>query len=657
MDLLEKVKDISAKLHKYNHEYYILDNPSVPDSEYDKLFQELLKIEENNPGLKFKDSPTNRVGSKLDSKFPKVTHKKSMLSLDNAFEKSDIENFIEKIDLNTKYTLEPKLDGLALSLIYENSILEKAITRGDGSIGEDITNNCKTIQSIPLKLHGDNIPKYLEVRGEIVMPVKAFDKLNEIARQNGEKQFANPRNAAAGSVRQLDSRITAKRQLAFYAYHLLQDNIFSQTDSIKALNKYGFLTSKNIKTVNNIAEIIEYYDKILSIRDKLDYAIDGIVIKVNDFKLQNKLGFTARSPRWAIAYKFPAEEVMTKIVDVEFQVGRTGALTPVARLEPVAVSGVIVSNATLHNIDEINRKDVKINDYVVVRRAGDVIPEIVSVVLEKRENINTVDINFPESCPVCKAKVFRIEGEAVIRCTAGLSCSAQLKRSIIHFISRKAMNMLGLGDKLIERLVDLKILKTVADLYKLEYKDLEGLEGLKEKSINNILTAINNSKTTTLAKFIYALGIREVGESTAISLANYFKKLDKIIESDIEELIKIQDIGSIVAENIIDFFKEQENIDVIEDLLSLGITWPDIIDINIDNMFSNKTVVLTGSLTKFTRDEAKDRLREFGAKVSSTVSKKTDFLIAGEAAGSKLAKANDLGVKVLTEDEFLDFVK
>lgn len=654
-----RVNELKVLLTKYNYEYYVLDEPTVPDSEYDSLFQELVKLELDYPNLKTDDSPTLRVGGEPLDKFQQITHKIAMLSLDNCFNETDLLAFNkraqDRLKTNTpiEYVCEPKLDGLAVSLVYENGLLIQAATRGDGQVGEDITLNCKTIKDIPLRLQGSNIPEYLEVRGEVYMPLAGFNKLNDTQRKQNLKTFANPRNAAAGSLRQLDSKITATRPLKFFAYSIPQEQDINHIDSLKKLKYLGFLVCEEIKLVKDINGCIKYYNDLAAKRDKLPFEIDGIVYKVNDINLQAKLGFVSRAPRWAIAHKFPAQEVITHLDDVEFQVGRTGVLTPVARLEPVAVGGVIVSNATLHNMDEISRKDIRIGDYVIVRRAGDVIPEVRSVVLDKRDN-KSIKIKAPTNCPVCGAHVTRIEGEAAIRCSGGISCIAQAKEAIKHFASRKALNIDGLGDKIVEQLVDEKLINTIADLFDLKLEQIANLERMGEKSAQNMLEAIDKSKTTTFAKFIYGLGIREVGEATAKTLAQHYQDIDNFINAKYDELIELPDVGPIVAGNIKEFLAEEHNIVTINKLLDYGIKWDK--PKKLSNNLSGKTFVLTGTLNNFSRTEAKEKLESFGAKVSGSVSVKTDFVIYGDAAGSKLEKANKLGVATMDEKSFLEFL-
>lgn len=590
-----------------------------------------------------------------------------MLSLDNAFDDSELDSFHKRAqdriggESIKQYCCEPKLDGLAVSLLYENGILVQAATRGDGTTGENITENVRTINAIPLKLRGDDWPARLEVRGEVFMPKAGFEKLNELARQKGEKVFVNPRNAAAGSLRQLDSRITASRPLSFYAYSVgvVQgaDLAASHYERFLQIKSWGLPMCPETKRVDSLADVKTYYQHILQRRDALPYEIDGVVIKIDDIAVQERLGFVARAPRWAIAYKFPAQEEITTLNEVEFQVGRTGAITPVAKLEPVFVGGVTVSNATLHNADEIERLQVKIGDQVVIRRAGDVIPQVVSVIKERRPE-TARDIIFPTQCPVCGSHVERIEGEAVTRCTGGLVCQAQRKQALKHFVSRKALDVDGLGDKVIEQLVDREMVETPADLFKLSAGVLTVLERMGPKSAQNIVNALEKSKLTTLPRFLYSLGIREVGEATAANLAQHFKSLEAIQAATEEQLIAVQDIGVVVAKHITTFFEEEQNQAVVQDLLVQGIHWPEVSapEQGAELPLEGKTVVLTGTLSQLGRTEAKEALQSLGAKVTGSVSKKTDILFAGENAGSKLAKAQELGIEIKTEQDLLELI-
>mgnify|MGYP006162512041 FL=1 len=665
--LLQQVQQLRQQLEQYSYQYYVLDNPTVPDAEYDNLYRQLQQLEAKHPELITADSPTQRVGAAPLSKFGQVTHSIPMLSLDNAFDTDEFQAFCkrmaDRLDSNTEFSFccEPKLDGLAVSIRYENGLLVQAATRGDGYTGEDITANVKTIRAVPLRLQGDKAPAVLEVRGEVFMPLAGFAAMNDKARAAGEKVFANPRNAAAGSLRQLDPKISAQRPLMFYAYAVgavedaagVLDNQ-SHYQRLMQLKDWGLPVCPEIRLVTGAQAALDYYQDILSRRAALAYEIDGVVIKVSDLAQQQALGFVARAPRWAIAFKFPAQEMLTTLHEVEFQVGRTGAITPVARLEPVVVGGVTVSNATLHNQDEIDRLGIKIGDKVIVRRAGDVIPQIVSVVLEQRPD-DSRDIVFPDSCPVCGSAVERVSGEAVARCSGGLFCPAQLKESIKHFVSRKAIDIDGLGDKLVEQLVNQQLVKTPADIYSLDMAALVGLERMAEKSALKLLSAIQQSKTTTLARFIYALGIREVGEATALNLANHFTDLDKLQQASIEQLLQVADVGTVVAEHLHSFFTEPHNQQVIAALLAAGINWPVIEQqAKTEQPLAGQTIVLTGTLTSMGRDDAKMKLQRLGAKVSGSVSNKTHAVIAGDNAGSKLAKATELNVPVWNEQQMLD---
>ena len=663
------LETLRQTLRKYEYHYHVLDNPLVPDAEYDRLMNELKNLEWQHPEWITPDSPTQRVGAKPLEGFAQITHELPMLSLDNAFSDEELDGFLRRIENliaqdpeKMTFCCEPKLDGLAVSILYENGSLVQAATRGDGTTGEDITANIRTIRNIPLKLNLENPPARLEVRGEVFMPQKGFNILNERALEKGEKTFANPRNAAAGSLRQLDPKVTRQRPLELNAYSI---GIYESDDELPSthyerlqwLKSIGIPVNGEIRLATGREELLRFYAEIQSKRPNLGYDIDGTVLKVNDIALQEQLGFISRSPRWAIAYKFPAQEEMTVLNDVEFQVGRTGAITPVAKLEPVFVAGVTVSNATLHNGDEIERLGVVIGDTVIIRRAGDVIPQIIGVVKERRPE-NAKKIHFPTACPVCESAVIRIEGEAVARCTGGLFCAAQRKEALKHFVSRKAMDIDGVGEKLIEQLMARELIHTPADLFKLDLTSLMRLERMGEKSAQNALNSIEKSKSTTLARFLYALGIREVGEATALNLANHFGSLAAIREANIETLTQVQDVGEVVANHIFRFWQEPHNVEVVEDLIKQGVHWQDVVQVKIaDNPLKNKNVVLTGTLTQLTRDEAKALLQSLGCKVSSSVSSKTDYLIAGEKAGSKLTKAQELGITVLSEQDFVNLIK
>lgn len=666
-EIQDKLNQLKETLHYHSVRYYVEDSPEIPDAEYDRLMRELQAIEAEHPELVTLDSPSQRVGGAPLDGFETVAHEIPMLSLDNAFDDDELDGFQKRMrdrlpsaNLDT-FCCEPKLDGLAVSILYENGVLVRAATRGDGANGENITENVRTIKAIPLKLQGSDWPTRLEVRGEVFMPKAGFEKLNSDALKKGQKVFVNPRNAAAGSLRQLDSRITATRPLSFYAYSVgvvegAELNA-SHYERFLQLKRWGLPMCPETRRVTSMDDVKAFYQDILQRRDALSYEIDGVVIKVDDIAAQEQLGFVARAPRWAIAYKFPAQEEITLLRDVEFQVGRTGAITPVAKLEPVFVGGVTVSNATLHNRDEIERLGVKIGDYVVIRRAGDVIPQVVSVVSERRPG-DAKDIVFPEHCPVCNSEVERVEGEAVARCTGGLVCGAQRKEALKHFVSRKALDVDGLGEKVIEQLVEREMVHTPADLFRLSAGVITVLERMGPKSAQNVVNALNKAKQTTLAKFLYSLGIREVGEATAANLANHFKNLDSVQAATLEQLIEVQDIGQIVANHVMAFFAQEQNQKVIQELIELGVTWPDIEDMddNTPQPLAGKTVVLTGSLSQLTRQEAKAALERLGAKVTGSVSKNTDILFAGDNAGSKLAKAQELGVEVKTEQDLVDLL-
>lgn len=655
---IEKLRD---EINLHNYRYYVLDAPEIPDSEYDRLLRELQKLEQIYPELITSDSPTQRVGATPLTEFQEVKHQVPMLSLGNAFSDQELTDFnkraCETLDVAVvQYAAEPKLDGLAISLRYEKGALVRAATRGDGSTGEDVTLNIRTIDAIPLKLRDKNIPPVLEVRGEVIMTKAGFEKLNQAQKDKGEKAFANPRNAAAGSLRQLDPKITATRPLSFMAYGIgyYEDMTLPATHSklMQQLKIWGIPINPESKVLKNIQDCFGYYKQLEQKRNSLPYEIDGIVYKVDRFDQQEELGFVSRAPRWAIARKFPAQEEMTKLLDIDVQVGRTGALTPVARLEPVYVGGVTVSNATLHNQDEIDRLDVRKGDTVIVRRAGDVIPQVVSVVLSKREG-KPRKYHLPDKCPVCGSETARFEDEAATFCTGGLYCSAQQKEAIKHFASRRAMNIDGLGDKLVEQLVDEKLINNIADLYKLDFEKLCKLERMGEKSAKNLIVALDNSKHTTLARFIFALGIHNVGETTAQTLANHFTTLENIINASEEELLEVSDVGPIVAENLLTFFNEPHNSEVIKKLLDAGISWPAIEKRSkADLPLKDKTFVITGTLETMGRNDAKVLLQNLGAKVTGSVSKKTDYVVVGENPGSKADKAEQLGVKILDETEF-----
>ncbi|RJG49109.1 NAD-dependent DNA ligase LigA [Motilimonas pumila] len=662
MTIEQQIHQLRSEIEEHNYQYYVLDQPSIPDVEWDRLLKQLQQLEAEHPEFDSPSSPTKKVGGKALGAFKQVAHEVPMLSLDNVFSETELEAFEQRLHdrLNDASTLsfccEPKLDGLAISILYQDGQLVRAATRGDGNIGEDVTANVRTIKNIPLQLRGNNVPKNLEVRGEIFMPKAGFEALNQAMLAKGDKAFANPRNAAAGSLRQLDPKIAAQRPLAFYAYALgLTDGELAEThyQRLQNLKEFGLPVSPETRLAQGQQGCMSFYQDISERRNQLPYEIDGVVYKVNDIAKQDSLGFVSRAPRWATAHKFPAQEELTLVEDVEFQVGRTGAITPVARLKPVFVGGVTVSNATLHNADEISRLGVKVGDTVIVRRAGDVIPQIVSVVLERRPEA-AKEILFPTACPVCDSAVERIEGEAVARCTGGLFCGAQQKQAIKHFVSRKALNVDGLGDKLVEQLVDEKLVANPAQLFELTWSQLTTLERMGPKSAENLLQALDDAKQTTLAKFIYGLGIREVGEATASNLAKHYLTLDAIIAAGQESLQQVDDVGEVVAKHLYYFLRQDHNLEVINALIAAGVDWPAIEQASEDALpLLNQTFVLTGTLSQMGRSEAKQKLEALGAKVAGSVSKKTSYLVAGAAAGSKLTKAESLGVSVLTEDDML----
>ncbi|EKN3736945.1 NAD-dependent DNA ligase LigA [Yersinia enterocolitica] len=662
--MIQQINQLRTSLRHHEHLYHVLDAPEIPDAEYDRLMQQLRELEAQHPELITNDSPTQRVGAAPLDAFEQVKHEVPMLSLDNVFDEESYLAFDKRVHDRLKradpltFCCELKLDGLAVSLLYEDGELVRAATRGDGTTGENITANVRTIRAIPLRLQGDKLPRRVEVRGEVFMPLAGFEQLNDEARRKGGKVFANPRNAAAGSLRQLDPRITAKRPLTFFCYGvgLLEGGELprSHIQRLMQFKAWGLPVSDRVKLCTGSEQVIAFYRQVEQDRGGLGFDIDGVVIKVDSLDLQEQLGFVARAPRWATAFKFPAQEQITQVREVEFQVGRTGAITPVARLEPVQVAGVIVSNATLHNADEIERLGLRIGDTVIVRRAGDVIPQVVGVVMDQRPQ-DAKEITFPEHCPVCGSDIERVEGEAVARCTGGLFCAAQRKEALKHFVSRRALDVDGMGDKIIEQLVEKQYVENPADLFMLTAGKLTGLDRMGPKSAQNLIVALEKAKQTTFARFLYALGIREVGEATAANLAAHFRNLENLRAADIEALKSVPDVGEVVARHVVNFLGEEHNQKVIEALEKV-ITWPEpqqIIAEEIDSPFAGKTVVLTGSLTILSRDEAKDRLAALGAKVSGSVSKKTDLVIAGEAAGSKLAKAQELGITVIDEAEMI----
>ena len=659
----KKVESLRSRIRHHNYQYHVLDEPDVPDAEYDRLLRELQGFEKKYPELVTADSPTQRVGAEPIKAFGTIQHTVPMLSLDNAFSEDELNDFHRRvterleleIDADLDYAAEPKLDGAAVSLLYEMGQLVRGASRGDGMTGEDVTHNVRTIDAVPLKLLNKGFPSTLEVRGEVFMPRDGFKAYNEQAVKKGEKTFVNPRNAAAGSLRQLDSRLTAERPLDIYIYSV------GSTDGGKLPNRHnqildrlqdwGFKVCPERKVVSGIQGCLEYYADIGARRASLSYDIDGVVYKVNRLDYQQELGFVSRAPRWAIAHKFPAEQEITIVRGIEFQVGRTGALTPVARLEPVFVGGVTVSNATLHNMDELHRKDVRVGDSVFVRRAGDVIPEVVKIIPDRRPKRTRI-VRAPAKCPVCASAVVREEGEAVARCTGGLICAAQRAEALKHFVSRRALDVDGLGSKLIEQLVAIDRIKTPADLYFLDKDELSVMDRMGDKSAENLLTAIEHSKNTTLARFLFGLGIREVGEATAISLAGHYGKLASIMAADEESLQAVPDVGPVVASRIHAFFVEKHNQGVIQSLLDSGLTWKETQPSpkTGDGPLSGKTFVLTGTLSNMTRDEAKAKIQAAGGKVTGSVSRKTNFVLFGDNAGSKLTKAQNLGIETIDED-------
>ncbi|MBA1446170.1 MAG: NAD-dependent DNA ligase LigA [Chromatiales bacterium] len=656
---IDKLRD---EINFHNQQYHVYDEPRIPDSEYDRLMLELQSLESDFPDLITPESPTQRVGGAPLEGFDTVKHRLPMLSLDNAFNAAELEDFDRRVrerleladDESIAYVAEPKLDGLAVNLRYEQGRLVLAATRGDGASGEDVTSNVRTISAIPLRLLGTDYPAVLEVRGEVFMPKAGFEKLNERARKADGKTFVNPRNAAAGSLRQLDPRITTTRPLTFYCYGFGEIDPApigeTQSDSILRLRQWGLPVSPELQVVQGALGCIDYYETIAARRDDLEYDIDGVVYKVDRLSRQKTLGFVSRAPRWAIAYKFPAQEVLTEVEAIEFQVGRTGAITPVARLQPVFVGGVTVSNATLHNMDEVERKDVRVGDTVFVRRAGDVIPEVARVLVERRPAV-TRKVALPANCPVCGSDVVKPEGEAVARCSGGFYCPAQRKEALKHFASRKAMDIEGLGDKLVEQLVERELVHDPADLFGLTLEQASGLERMAEKSARNLLEALAKSRRTTLARFLYSLGIREVGEATAQGLARHFGSLDAIEAADEEMLQETPDVGPIVASHIVVFFQQRHNREVIDRLRAAGVEWEEgVSEPTHTQPLEGKTIVLTGSLSR-PRGEIKTELQALGAKVTGSVSKKTDYLVAGAEAGSKLAKAEKLGIQILDETE------
>lgn len=662
----QRVARLRADIERHNYRYHVLDDPEIPDSEYDRLLRELRALEEEFPALVTPDSPTQRVGGAPVDAFAQVRHRMPMLSLDNAFSRDDVEGFDRRVrerleaERDIRYACEMKLDGLAVSLTYRRGSLEIAATRGDGAVGEDVTHNIRTIESVPLRLAGSDHPELLEARGEVLMSIAGFQEMNRRAEAKGEKVFVNPRNAAAGSLRQLDPRLAASRPLEifFYGAGVVEGARLPgrHSEILEKLRGWGLRTSPESRVVEGVEGLLAYYDEIGRKRDKLRYQIDGVVYKVDSLDQQRELGFVARAPRWAIAHKFPAEEEMTRVRAIEWQVGRTGALTPVARLEPVFVGGATVSNATLHNIDELQRKDVRVGDTVVLRRAGDVIPEVVRVMPDMRP-ADAMPVQLPDRCPVCGSDVEREEGEAVARCTGALVCPAQLKESLRHFASRRAMDIEGLGSKLVDQLVDEGLVKDAADLYRLRVDVLAGLDRMGEKSAAKLAKALDRSKETSLPRFLFALGIRDVGEATADALARHFRSFERLRESTVAEIEDVPDVGPITAGHVHAFLQERRNARVIDALIELGVRWPEMpADRGGSRELEGKTFVLTGKLSSLSRDEAGDLIRARGGSVSGSVSKKTDFVVVGEDAGSKFKKATELGLQTLDEDQFLALV-
>ena len=658
----KKIEKLRAEIQDYNYQYYVMDNPSIPDSDYDDLFVQLKNLESQYPDFITQNSPTQRVGAKPLASFHQVQHKVPMLSLDNVFDAQEFSTFVHRlkerlhITENIVFSAEPKFDGVAISLRYEKGDLKQAATRGDGTVGEDVTLNVRTIKAVPLQLRGNNIPDLLEVRGEIYMPKAGFEAYNQAAAEKNEKIFANPRNAAAGSLRQLDPKITATRPLAFYAYGIgevsqnkLSNNHF---DILKQLSEWGLPVSHLVSKTKGQIGCERYYNEMLADRDKFPFECDGVVFKVNDLDQQQQLGFVSRAPRFAVAFKFPPQEKLTQLLGVSYQVGRTGAITPVAHLQPVEIAGVTVSNATLHNFDNILRKDIQVGDTVIVYRAGDVIPKVVGRVLEKRPK-EAKPILAPTHCPVCQADVVKPEGDAIARCTGGLYCRAQLVEKIKHFASRKAMNIDGLGDRLVELLVESGQINDVVGLYKLDLQTVAALPRMGEKSAKKLLKAIEHSQNTTLAKFLFALGIREVGEATALSLVQHYGDLEKIMAASKENLQQVEEVGPIVAAQIHGFFAQTHNCEIIAALKKAGVHWPKVAVVSQSiQTLSGKTFVLTGTLVSLSREEATAKLQALGAKVSNSVSKKTSYVVAGADPGSKFKKAQALGVAVLSESDF-----
>jgi DNA ligase (NAD+) len=657
-----RAAELKETLERYDYRYHALDDPEVPDAEYDKLMLELRALETEHPELLTPDSPTQRVGAAPVAAFGTVKHRLAMLSLDNAFSEEEVRDFDRRVrerlgrETPVHYSAEPKLDGLAISARYENGVFAQGATRGDGETGEDITHNLRTIKALPMRLRGERPPPVLEVRGEVFMPLARFERFNAEAIARGEKSFVNPRNAAAGSLRQLDPKMTAARPLDLFIYGLgiVEGGGLPTHHSaiLQALRHWGFKICPQSRVVEGADGCLDYYREMGAQRSKLPYQIDGVVYKVDDLELQKQLGFISRAPRWAVAHKFPAEEALTTVRGIEFQVGRTGALTPVARLEPAFVGGVTVSNATLHNMDELTRKDVRVGDTVVIRRAGDVIPEVARVLLQRRPK-TTVPVMLPDVCPVCGSPVVREADQAVARCTGGRNCAAQRKEEIRHFASRRALDIQGLGDKLVEQLVDRDWVRTPADLFALRTEQLAELERMGEKSAQKLQSAIEAAKHTSLPRFLYALGIRDVGEATALALAQYFRDIAALRRAGEEEIQRVPDVGPVVAKNVAAHFQDAENSSIVDRLLAGGIAWPAPAPVDTDAELAGKTLVLTGTLQTMTREAAAEAVVRLGGKVSSSVSKKTHYVVAGAEAGSKLKKAEQLGIPVLDEAAFL----